>query len=113
MDTFLIPLHGVAHGGPHFFFLPLLGALLLAFVLFRLIRTGRVGPVRLDRPAGAGGAGGGAATGRPGDARRPRWGRTAEDDALATLKHRLATGDITPEEYLARSQVLRRPNTEN
>lgn len=106
MHTLLIPLHGMAHGGPFFLVPFLFGTLLLALVAFRLARTGRVGPVRLEGATGA--------SGPPGGRRRPAWGRTPEDEALATLKHRLASGDISPQEYLERTQVLRRPhNPEN
>ena len=73
----------------------LLVALLIAFALSRLVRRGRLGPVRFD-PAGR----------RPGGPRG--WTPpTAEDAALATLRQRLASGDITVEEYLERSSVLR------
>ena len=61
--------------------------------LFILLRTGRLGPVRFA-PGGRRG---------PGHAARP----TAEDEALSRLAERLAEGDITPEEYLERSSVLR------
>ena len=36
-----------------------------------------------------------------------QWRIGAEDEALARLAERLANGDITPEEYLERSSVLR------
>ena len=93
METLLIPLHSMSPGMP-----PvggLLIALLIAFIAIRLVRSGRVGPVRL------GARGGGSPRQRPG-----RDGRTPEDAALATLRDRLAAGDITTEQYLSRSSVL-------
>ncbi len=99
MTTAMIPLHMGGHG---FFIFPLLfPLLLLGLLLFLLIRRGRLGPV------------GFAPGGRPGPQGRPGWGpprRTAEDEALARLAERLANGDITPEEYLERSSVLRPSN---
>lgn len=94
MENLLIPLMGAGFG-PRVFF-GLLAALAVAFVVAKLVRSGRVGPIRYDRAA--------ASAGRP--------ARSPEDDALATLKARLASGDLTPEEYLARSSVLRRPSTD-
>lgn len=95
METFLIPLHM----GPVVVVPPFFGviAVMVTIAVIRLLRTGRVGPIRLDR----------SGTAAPG----PRWGHTSpEDDALATLRQRLASGDITVEEYLERSSVLR-PST--
>ncbi|WP_206080001.1 SHOCT domain-containing protein [Propioniciclava coleopterorum] len=90
--TTLIPLHMGGHG---FFFPMLFPLLLLGLLLFVLVRKGRLGPVRF-------------APGRPGHPGHPGFGRpSAEDEALARLAERLANGDITPEEYLERSSVLR------
>lgn len=70
---------------------PGLFALIAVLVLLRVLRRrGRIGPVRF-------------APRRGDDAAQP----TAEDAALTLLKQRLAKGDITPEEYLHRSSVLR------
>ena len=97
MTSAMIPLH---LGGPGFFFFPFLfPMLLLGLLMFLLIRRGRLGPV------------GFAPGGRPGPQGHRGWGPprpTAEDEALARLAERLANGDITPEEYLERSSVLRR-----
>lgn len=98
METFLIPLHGAMGFGP-IAFGGFVTALLVIALVAGLLRTGRVGPVRFD---------GGTRPGRPAPHHR-----TPEDEAFATLRSRLATGDITPEEYLARSSVLRRPTTES
>ncbi|WP_454227757.1 SHOCT domain-containing protein, partial [Propioniciclava flava] len=93
-----IPLH---MGGPGFFFLPMLIPLLLiGAALFLLLRKGRLGPVRFA----PGARGRTFPAGRPFGSGYP----TAEDEALARLAERLANGDITPEEYLERSSVLRR-----
>lgn len=88
-------LHTMPHMGGHLpmLFPMLLPLFLLAVALFILLRTGRLGPVRFA-PGGRRG---------PGHAARP----TAEDEALSRLAERLAEGDITPEEYLERSSVLR------
>jgi putative membrane protein len=97
MTTTLIPLHMGGHG--LFFLFPLLlPLLLLGLALFLLLRKGRLGPVRFA--PGAHGRG-------PGRPFGP-YGPTAEDEALARLAERLANGDITPEEYLERSSVLRK-----
>lgn len=87
-------LHTMPHMGGHLpmLFPMLLPLLLLGAALFILLRTGRLGPVRF-----APGARSGPAPHRP----------TAEDEALSRLAERLAEGDITPEEYLERSSVLR------
>lgn len=84
-------MHLMPHtGGPNMLMATLL---LLGAALLILMRTGRLGPVRFA-PGGRRGAGPGS---------RP----TAEDEALTRLAQRLAEGDITPEEYLERSSVLR------
>ena len=81
------------HGWPPFGVL--LITVLIVLIAIRLFRTGRAGPVRFER--------------RDGSTReRPsRPGHSTEDAALATLRDRLAAGDITIEEYLSRSSVLR------
>lgn len=107
MNATLIPLHIHVVGMNSF--LPGLLALLLVLGLFRILRRrGRLGPVRWDpRRAGSRAAHGEA------DARSSRsdsWTPPAthpEDAALTLLKERLATGEITPQEYLERSSVLR------
>ncbi|WP_040162030.1 SHOCT domain-containing protein [Nigerium massiliense] len=95
MNTLLIPLHGAGAFGPHLFG-GFLTALLIVVLAIMLLRHGRVGPVRW---AGSGG--------RPTASHR-----TPEDDALASLKAKLAAGDITTEEYLTRTSVLRRPDSD-
>ena len=81
---------------PALLFVGLVVALVLLFV------RGRVGPIRFTRGTFGGGAAG--ATG---------WAahRGAEDAAFETLRMRLAKGDITPEEYLERTSVLRSPQS--
>lgn len=91
------------HGFGFFGFLPSLLTLLVIIALIVaaviLIKKGRLGPIRLNR-RGAGDAGSSRG-----------WGlsRSAEDDAFNALRMRLAQGDITPEEYLERTSVLRSP----
>ena len=86
-----------------FFGLAMFRALLFALLIvavIKLLRRGRLGPVGFA-PRGSGTPGGhphGWAAHRP-----------AEDAAFETLRMRLANGDITPEEYLERSSVLRTP----
>jgi putative membrane protein len=91
--------HGYGFG--FFGFLPGLLLLALVVVVVLLLVKGRVGPIRLDRSRN------GSAT-----ASGSGWtsARVAEDQAFETLKMRLATGDITPEEFLERSSVLRSPS---
>ena len=106
MDTFF--LHGGMHPGawqglhhgPGLFGLILPALFLLALIVagVLLFTKGRVGPVRwVGRSHGQSPVTGWSAS------------RTAEDQAFETLKMRLATGDITPEEFLERSSVLRSP----
>lgn len=99
MTNALLPLH--MGSGP---FLPgLVAGLILVILLLKFARHGRVGPVRWA-PGGPGG---------PGRHAGPPWAqswpaqRSPEEEALATLAERLASGDITPEEYLERSTALR------
>lgn len=106
MENTLIPLMGRGFGPGMFF--TFLGLAFVAFLAAKLIRSGRLGPIRYDGPSARGAARGSGAAAPAG--RRP--GSTPEDDALASLKAKLAAGDITPEEYLARSSVLRRPSTD-
>ncbi|WP_026377684.1 hypothetical protein [Aestuariimicrobium kwangyangense] len=93
------------HHGYGFGFLGFLPGLLLVLALIvvvvLLLTKGRVGPIRLDRTRNG-------STPGPGSG----WtsARAAEDQAFETLKMRLATGDITPEEFLERSSVLRSPS---
>lgn len=91
--------------------------LLLLVGLFLLFRRGAFGPPPWARgpyghhrwtPPASGGAAG------EGDRSAPAWGpwgqQTAprpEDEALKVLADRLASGDITPDEYLQRVSVLR------
>lgn len=87
------------HGGHHtmMFLGPLTGLLLLAligFAVFMLIKRGRLGPVRWAPQGVAAGP-------------TRRHAHAPEEEALHTLRMRLANGDITPEEYLERSSVLR------
>ncbi len=107
MDNTLIPLMGRGFGPGMFF--TFLGLLFVAFLAAKLMRSGRLGPIRYDGPSARGAASARVGTSAP-SGRRP--GSTPEDDALASLKAKLAAGDITPEEYLARSSVLRRPSTD-
>ncbi|WP_145952869.1 hypothetical protein [Tessaracoccus aquimaris] len=98
-----LPQHGAHAMGPMLFGLMMFKALLfglLIFAVIKLVKHRRLGPVGFA-PRGAGPAGGhphGWAAHRP-----------AEDAAFDTLRMRLANGDITPEEYLERSSVLRTP----
>lgn len=116
----LIPLHA---GHMSFGFFPgLLFSILAVILITKLIKHGRLGPVRFDphRTAEAGA--------HEGPGRRPGppwaqgfgpgsgsgfgsgfgWGQPSpEDAALATLADRLAKGEISPEEYLERSTALR------
>ena len=83
----------------------LLFAALLALV-FYLVRSGRMARFAGYGPRGPGGKpGDGVGAARPwgGPWQQPR----PEDDALKTLADRLASGDITPDEYLERVSVLR------
>lgn len=94
MNTTLIPLHLDTFSlfGHHLTVIwwPGLFALITVLVLFRVLRRrGHIGPVRFAPRS---------------DAARQT---SPEDAALTLLKERLATGDITPEEYLQRSSVLR------
>lgn len=102
----LIPLlHVSGPFGPVFFGFVL--PLLVCLILFKkLVRYGGIGPVRWNPQ-------GGAPQGPRPQGPRPFWAQpTPEEDALATLTQRLASGDISPEEYLERSSVLRPPTQE-
>ncbi|MGJ6980439.1 hypothetical protein ACSDQ9_07905 [Aestuariimicrobium soli] len=109
MDTYLLhggmhPGFGSMHHGPGLFglILPALFFLALAVAAVVLVTKGRVGPIRwLGRHRDASPVTGWSAS------------RPAEDAAFETLKMRLATGDITPEEFLERSSVLRSPGAAN
>lgn len=88
------------HHGPGLFglILPALFLLALAVAAVLLITKRRVGPVRwVGRGRSDSPVTGWSAT------------RSSEDKAFETLKMRLANGDITPEEFLERSSVLRSP----
>lgn len=110
MNEALLPLHVTVVGGH---FLPGLLALILWIVLFKVFfRRGGLGPVRWDPRRGAGEDGSGRRPRHgfgPGAAgHRPPWAQQSpEEAALATLAERLASGDITPDEYLERSSALR------
>lgn len=80
-----------------FFTMLLVGV--LVFAVIKLVTRGHVGPVGFTPRDGKS------------DAAPHGWAahRHAEDAAFDTLRMRLANGDITPEEYLERSSVLRTP----
>lgn len=100
----------VGHG-PGFFLPGLLATIVLTILIIKLLKHGRVGPVRW---AGRGAGGSPEGERRPGQGFGPfgpgraPWSQPSpEEAALATLAERLASGDITPEEYLERSSALR------
>ena len=74
--------------------------LLLLVGLFLMYRRGRFGPPRPHGPETPQAQGWFGPWG-PQPALRP------EDEALKVLADRLASGDITPDEYMARVSVLR------
>ncbi|MFV0430190.1 MAG: SHOCT domain-containing protein [Arachnia sp.] len=89
----------VGHGGPGFFFL-LASLALVIVILGGLRRNGRIGPVKWD----------GAPSGPVTPRQQWGWGASPEEQAMNRLKERLAEGEITPEEYLERTSVLRTEN---
>ena len=96
------PMGGHMGMGPLMMLPGLVFGLLVLFVVVKLLKSGRVGPVRWD-PRGADAPG--PSHGGPGHG---PWGRPSpEEAALATLADRLAKGEISPEEYLERSTALR------
>ncbi|WP_203568029.1 SHOCT domain-containing protein [Aestuariimicrobium ganziense] len=118
MTIFELPLRGAHHMGPGFGGFHLLQGLLLLLVagIVALLVRGRIGPVRwVPRgPAGTGPRFGPGPAGQGPDSGGPvGWAtgasRPPEDTAFETLRMRLANGDITPDEYLERTSVLRRP----
>ncbi|MFV0407132.1 MAG: hypothetical protein ACK5LN_09965 [Propioniciclava sp.] len=92
----LVDMNTLMHMGHGPGFPGLLTLLLVVVLIVALLRRGGIGPVRFQ-PEGGGGP-------------RPPWAPrhpSPDDVAMATLAERLASGDITPEEYLERSSVLR------
>ncbi len=108
MNTALTLLH--MGSGPGFFFLPgLVASIFLTVALIKLVKHGRVGPVRWAPHRGGSDAPEAPRFG----GHRPPWAQPSpEEAALATLAERLASGDITPEEYLERSSALRNARPE-
>lgn len=98
-----MPFHGAnALGGAFFGFWIFKALLILAVV--KMLACGRLGPIRFAPRSEA--KDGGRPTGPRGWAAQ----RPAGDEAYQTLRMRLANGDITPDEYLERTSVLRPPH---
>lgn len=84
--------------------------LLIAAVVFFLVRRGKIGPPPWVRGGGPGGWSAGG----------PFGGTSPEYEARKTLANRFANGDISPEEFLERAAALNwtpgvdhRPNGDN
>ena len=102
-----MPFHGAHAMGGAFFGFWIFKALLITLLIFavvKLLACGRLGPVRFAPRSDA--KDGGRPTGPRGWAAQ----RPAEDEAYQTLRMRLANGDITSDEYLERTSVLRPPH---
>ena len=93
--------------GPIGMIVPGLLTWLLIVAVSKLLTRGRVGPGRWvgGKPFKAGGGEAGSWAGGAGFRGFP--GGAPEDAAFETLRMRLANGDITTEEYLERTSVLR------
>lgn len=108
MNEALLPLHVTVVGGH---FLPGLLTLIIVVLFLKFLRHGGIGPVRWAPGGGPAQHRGPAGPAGP-RGHRGRWAGawdrpSPEEEALARLAERLAAGDITPEEYLERSTVLR------